>query len=265
MPDDTDLYRLQINDFMRALVRAGGSDLFITAGFAPAIKKDGQVCKLNLQPLTEQQSQALVMAVMNEHQRLEFERTRECNFAIAPVGVGRLRVSAFVQQGRAGMVMRVIPGLVPTLDGLEMPGVLKDLALSPRGLCVVVGATGSGKSTTLAAMVEWRNQQTAGHILTVEDPIEFIHAPKNCIITQREIGSDTESWEVALKNSLRQAPDVILMGEIRDRQAMDYAIQFAETGHLCLATLHASNASQAFAGDYRFCLLYTSPSPRDCS
>lgn len=234
-----------VYDLMRLLIARGGSDLFITAGFPPAIKVDGRVRRVSPQALDGRQTLALVRSIMNDRQLTEFERTRECNFAIAPLGIGRFRVSAFVQQGQAGLVMRIIPGEIPTLDGLGMPPALKDAALAKRGLCIVVGATGSGKSTTLAALVDWRNEQTEGHILTVEDPIEFVHPHKNCIVTQREVGLDTDSWDAALRNSLRQAPDVILMGEIRDRQTMEYAMQFSETGHLCLATLHAGSANQA--------------------
>ena len=182
---------------------------------------------------------------MSAKQVAEFERTKECNFAISPAGIGRFRVNAFIQQGRVGMVLRTIPADIPTIDGMGLPQVLKEVAMTKRGLCIFVGATGSGKSTSLAAMVDWRNEHSEGHIVTVEDPIEFVHPHKNCIITQREVGLDTDSWEAALKNSLRQAPDVILMGEIRDRETMEHAIVFSETGHLCLATLHANNANQA--------------------
>jgi twitching motility protein PilU len=190
-------------------------------------------------------TQALARSIMNDRQAADFERTKECNFAIAPANIGRFRVSAFVQQGKIGMVLRVIPATLPTIDGLGMPPVLKDVAMTKRGLCILVGATGSGKSTTLAAMIDWRNENSYGHIVTVEDPVEFVHAHKNCVITQREVGIDTDNWEAALKNTLRQAPDVILMGEIRDRETMEHAIAFAETGHLCMATLHANSANQA--------------------
>ena len=234
-----------INDLLRLMISRGGSDLFITADFPPAIKVDGQVTKLSPQPLTMVHTQALARALMNDKQAAEFERTKECNFAVAPAGIGRFRVNAFVQQGKIGMVMRVIPQTLPTIDGLGMPQVLKDVAMTKRGLCILVGATGSGKSTTLAAMIDWRNENSYGHIVTVEDPIEFVHPHKNCVVTQREVGIDTDSWDAALKNSLRQAPDVILMGEIRDRETMDNAIAFAETGHLCMATLHANSANQA--------------------
>ncbi|MDO4725505.1 MAG: PilT/PilU family type 4a pilus ATPase, partial [Comamonadaceae bacterium] len=234
-----------INDLLRLMVSRNGSDLFITADFPPAIKVDGKVSKVSPQPLTPAHTLALARSIMSDKQAAEFERTKEANFAISPAGVGRFRVNAFVQQGHVGLVLRVIPLNVPTIDGLGLPQVLKDVAMSKRGLCILVGATGSGKSTSLAAMVDWRNEHSYGHIVTIEDPVEFVHAHKNCVITQREIGLDTDGWEVALKNSLRQAPDVILMGEIRDRDTMEHAIAFAETGHLCLATLHANSSNQA--------------------
>ncbi|PAT31621.1 type IV pili twitching motility protein PilT [Vandammella animalimorsus] len=234
-----------INDLLRLMVSRNGSDLFITADFPPAIKVDGKVSKVSPQPLTPAHTLALARSIMSDKQAAEFERTKEANFAISPAGVGRFRVNAFVQQGHVGLVLRVIPLNVPTIDGLGLPQVLKDVAMSKRGLCILVGATGSGKSTSLAAMVDWRNEHSYGHIVTIEDPVEFVHAHKNCVITQREIGLDTDNWEVALKNSLRQAPDVILMGEIRDRETMEHAIAFAETGHLCLATLHANSSNQA--------------------
>ena len=182
---------------------------------------------------------------MNDKQAAEFERTKECNFAISPAGIGRFRVNAFMQQGHVGLVLRTIPQQLPTLDGLGLPKVLKEVAMTKRGLVIFVGATGSGKSTSLAAMVDYRNENSYGHIITIEDPIEFVHPHKNCIVTQREVGIDTDGWEQALKNTLRQAPDVILMGELRDRETMDHAIAFAETGHLCMATLHANSANQA--------------------
>jgi twitching motility protein PilU len=234
-----------INDLLKLMLSRGGSDLFITADFPPAIKVDGKVVKVSPQPLNAVHTLALARAIMNDKQAAEFERTKECNFAISPPSIGRFRVSAFIQQGKVGMVMRTIPAVLPTIDGLALPQVLKDVTLSKRGLCIIVGATGSGKSTSLAAMVDWRNEHTHGHIITIEDPIEFVHAHKNCVITQREVGLDTDDWGIALKNTLRQAPDVILMGEIRDRETMEYAIQFSETGHLCLATLHANSANQA--------------------
>ena len=234
-----------IHDLLKLLLTRKGSDLFITADFPPAIKVDGKITKVSSQNLTAAHTLALVRAVMNDKQAAEFERTKECNFAISPAGIGRFRCNAFIQQGNIGMVMRVIPADLPTIDGLGMPQILKEVAMSKRGLTILVGATGSGKSTTLAAMVDWRNINSQGHIITVEDPVEFVHPHKNCIVTQREVGLDTDDWESALKNSLRQAPDVILMGEIRDRETMDYAVAFAETGHLCLATLHANSANQA--------------------
>ncbi len=234
-----------VNDLLKLMVSRNGSDLFITADFPPAIKVDGKVTKVSPQPLNATHTLALARSVMNDKQVADFERSKECNFAIAPPGVGRFRVNAFVQQGKVGMVLRVIPMSVPTIDGLGMPAILKDVAMTKRGLCILVGATGSGKSTTLAAMVDWRNDNSFGHIITVEDPIEFVHTHKNCVVTQREVGIDTDSWEAALKNTLRQAPDVILMGEIRDRETMEHAVAFSETGHLCLATLHANSANQA--------------------
>ncbi|MHB1666713.1 MAG: PilT/PilU family type 4a pilus ATPase [Thiomonas sp.] len=234
-----------VHDLLRLMVSRGGSDLFLTADFPPAIKVDGQVSKMSAQPLTAQHTQALARAIMNDRQSSDFEKNKECNFAIAPSGIGRFRCNAFMQQGNIGLVLRLIPQTVPTIDSMGLPKVLEELAMAKRGLIIFVGATGSGKSTSLAAMLDWRNEYSYGHIVTVEDPIEFVHAHKNCIITQREVGIDTDSWEAALKNSMRQAPDVILMGEIRDRETMDHAVAFAETGHLVLATLHANNANQA--------------------
>ncbi len=234
-----------IDQLLATMKEQGGSDLFITAGFTPAIKLNGVVNAVGDQLLSADDSAMLVQSVMNERQRSEFATTRECNFAISPNGIGRFRVSAFIQQGRAGMVVRTINTEIPDIDQLGMPPQLKDIVMSKRGLVIMVGATGSGKSTTLAAMVGHRNANSYGHIITIEDPIEFVHPHLNCIITQREVGTDTEDWHTALKNTLRQAPDVILIGEIRDRETMDHAIAFAETGHLCLATLHANNSNQA--------------------
>ena len=234
-----------VNDLLRLLVARTGSDLFLTAEFPPAIKIDGKINKVSPQPLSGQHTLQLARAVMNDKQAAEFEKTKECNFAISPQGIGRFRVNAFLQQGHVGLVFRTIPQTLPTIDGLNLPQVLKDIAMTKRGLAIFVGATGSGKSTSLAAMVDWRNEHSQGHIITIEDPIEFVHPHKNCIVTQREVGIDTDDWAPALKNSLRQAPDVILMGEIRDRETMDHAIAFAETGHLCLATLHANSSNQA--------------------
>ena len=232
-------------ELLRHMVERNGSDLFITAGFPPAIKVDGEIQPQADRVLTPEQSALLTRAIMNDRQVRDFDATKECQFAIAPHGIGRFRTSAFVQQGWTGCVVRMINSSVPTVDQLELPAVLKDVAMTKRGLVIVVGATGSGKSTTLAAMLDHRNENTQGHIVTIEDPIEFVHSHKSCVITQREVGVDTDSWATALKNTLRQAPDVILIGEIRDRETMEFAIQFAETGHLVLCTLHANNANQA--------------------
>jgi twitching motility protein PilU len=234
-----------IHDLLRKMIEVNGSDLFLTAGFPPAIKVDGRVKPVTDQPLTAQQSAALVRSIMNDRQTKEFDATKECNFAIAPPRIGRFRVSAFIQQGCSGAVMRTINTKIPTFEELELPPTLKDVAMTKRGLVLIVGGTGSGKSTTLAAMLGYRNENSKGHIITIEDPVEYVHTHRNCVVTQREIGIDTEGWHVALKNTLRQAPDVILIGEIRDRDTMEYGIQFAETGHLCLATLHANSANQA--------------------
>jgi twitching motility protein PilU len=234
-----------VNDLLRLMVSRNGSDLFLTADFPPAIKVDGKITKVSPQPLTGQHTIALARAVMNDKQAAEFERTKECNFAISPQGIGRFRCNAFMQQGQIGLVFRTIPQTLPTIDSLNLPPVLKEVAMTKRGMVIFVGATGSGKSTSLAAMVDWRNEHSFGHIITVEDPVEFVHPHKNCIVTQREIGIDTDGWEIALKNTLRQAPDVILMGEIRDRETMEHAVAFAETGHLCMATLHANSSNQA--------------------
>ncbi|MDY0013274.1 MAG: PilT/PilU family type 4a pilus ATPase [Rhodocyclaceae bacterium] len=234
-----------MHDLLKLMVQKKGSDLFITAGFPPAIKVDGKIVPQSNQVLSPAHTMDLARSVMNDKQSAEFEATKECNFAIAPAGIGRFRANAFLQQGRVGLVLRTIPERIPTFDELGLPPILKEVAMSKRGLVIFVGGTGTGKTTSLAAMVDFRNENTQGHIITVEDPIEFVHPHKNCIVTQREIGIDTDSWEIALKNTLRQAPDVILMGEIRDRETMDYAIAFAETGHLCLATLHANSANQA--------------------
>jgi twitching motility protein PilU len=234
-----------IHELLRKMIEVGGSDLFLTAGFPPAIKVDGRVKPVTDQPLTPQQSAALVRSIMNDKQTKEYDATKECNFAIAPPRIGRFRVSAFIQQGASGAVMRTINTTIPTIEELDLPPILKDVAMTKRGLVLIVGGTGSGKSTTLAAMLGYRNENSKGHIITIEDPVEYVHTHKNCVVTQREIGMDTDSWAVALKNTLRQAPDVILIGEIRDRDTMEYGIQFAETGHLCLATLHANSANQA--------------------
>ncbi len=234
-----------MHDLLRLMLQKNGSDLFITANFPPAIKIDGKIVPQSNQQLTHTHTAELARVVMNDRQAAEFEATKECNFAISPPGIGRFRANAFIQQGQVGLILRTIPQKIPTFDDLGLPPVLKDIAMSKRGLVIFVGGTGTGKTTSLAAMVDYRNEKSFGHIITVEDPIEFVHTHKNCIVTQREVGIDTDSWEPALKNTLRQAPDVILMGEIRDRDTMDYAIAFAETGHLCLATLHANSANQA--------------------
>jgi twitching motility protein PilU len=234
-----------MHNLLRAMLSKRASDLFITAGFAPAFKIDGKMTPVSSQVLTPQHSADLVRAVMNDKQAHEFEATKECNFAIAPAGIGRFRVSAFVQQARIGMVLRTITTAIPTIDELNLPKVLQEVAMSKRGLVIFVGATGSGKTTSLAAMTGYRNENSYGHIITIEDPVEYVHEHKNCLITHREVGVDTESWHAALKNTLRQAPDVILIGEVRDRETMDYVIAFAETGHLCMCTLHANNSNQA--------------------
>jgi len=232
-------------NLLRKMIERDGSDLFLTAGFPPAIKVDGTVHKATDAPLTAAQSAMMVRSIMNDKQIKEFDATKECNFAIAPQGIGRFRVSAFVQQGMIGAVLRTITTEIPTLQELELPPILKDVVMNKRGLVIVVGGTGSGKSTTLAAMIGHRNENSRGHIVSIEDPVEYVHPHKGCVITQREVGVDTDSWHAALKNTLRQAPDVILIGEIRDRDTMEYGIQFSETGHLCLATLHANSANQA--------------------
>jgi twitching motility protein PilU len=234
-----------MHDLLRMMVQKEGSDLFITAGAVPSMKVNGKMTPLSNQSLSPQHTQVLVRSIMNDRQMAEFDSTQECNFAISLPGVSRFRVNAFTQRGSVGVVLRVIRSDIPEFADLDLPPVLQDVAMTSRGLVIFVGATGSGKSTSLAAMVGYRNENSKGHIITIEDPIEFIHNHRNCIVTQREIGVDTESYEVALKNTLRQAPDVILIGEIRDRETMDYAIAFAETGHLCLSTLHANSTNQA--------------------
>ncbi len=230
---------------LRVMVQKDGSDMFITAGAVPSMKVDGSMKPLSNQALSPQHTQVLVSSIMNDKQRAEFEETQECNFAISLPGVSRFRVNAFTQRGSVGVVLRVIRSEIPEFDDLNLPPILKDISMTKRGLVIFVGATGSGKSTSLAAMVGYRNQNSHGHIITIEDPIEFIHNHRNCIVTQREVGVDTDNYEIALKNTLRQAPDVILIGEIRDRDTMEHAIAFAETGHLCLSTLHANSTNQA--------------------
>ena len=234
-----------IHDLLRLMVSKKSSDLFITAGFPPALKIDGRITPVSNQTLTPQHTMELARSIMNDKQASEFESTKECNFAIAPPDIGRFRVNTFIQQARVGVVLRQINSTIPTFEELNLPEVLRDVSMTKRGLVIFVGGTGSGKSTSLAAMVGFRNEHAQDHIITIEDPIEYVHEHKKSIITQREVGVDTDGWFSALKNTLRQAPDVILIGEIRDRDTMDYAIAFAETGHLCLSTLHANSANQA--------------------
>ncbi|UXY14707.1 PilT/PilU family type 4a pilus ATPase [Chitiniphilus purpureus] len=234
-----------MQDLLRHMRSKSASDLFITADFPPAMKIDGRVTPVSAQTLTAQHTKELARSIMNDRQAEEFEATKECNFAINPGSLGRFRVNTFMQQGRVGMVLRTINSEIPKLAELGLPPVLQDIAMTKRGLVIFVGGTGSGKSTSLAAMIGHRNEASYDHIITIEDPIEYVHEHRNCIVTQREIGVDTDSWGAALRNTLRQAPDVILIGEIRDRDTMDYAIAFAETGHLCMATLHANSSNQA--------------------
>ena len=234
-----------VQQLLALMKQKGGSDLFIATGFPPAMKLDGAMTPVMEKPLSGENSAMIVRSMMNDRQVKEFEETNECNFAIAPPQIGRFRVNAFVQQGKVGAVLRKIETEIPTFDDLKLPEVLREIVMTKRGLVLMVGGTGSGKSTSLAAMLGYRNENTKGHIITIEDPIEYVHPHKGCIITQREVGADTYSWEAALKNTLRQAPDVILIGEIRARETMEYAINFAETGHLVLSTLHANSANQA--------------------
>ncbi len=234
-----------MRDLLKLMVDKKGSDLFITVEFPPAIKIDGKVTPVLKTKLTAENTKALAYAIMNDRQLKEFEATKECNFAIAPAGIGRFRCNTFIQQTYTGMVLRTIETTVPTLDQLGLPEVMKEVAMTKRGLVIMVGGTGSGKSTSLAAMINHRNENSYGHIITIEDPIEYVHPHKNCILMQREVGVDTDDWDIELKNTLRQAPDVILLGEIRDRETMEFGIAFAETGHLAMATLHANSANQA--------------------
>ena len=234
-----------VNDLLKLMITRKASDLFITAGFPPAMKIDGKLTPVSSQTLNTQQTAEIARTVMNDKQAQEFKETLECNFAISMPSVGRFRVNAFIQRSAVGLVFRVINTNIPKFDDLKLPPILKDVVMAKRGLIIFVGGTGSGKSTSMAAMLGHRNESSYGHIITIEDPVEFIHGHKNCIVTQREVGVDTESWHAALKNTLRQAPDVIMIGEIRDRETMDYAIAFSETGHLCLATLHANSTNQA--------------------
>ena len=236
---------IDFTSYLKLMAHKKASDLFVTAGVPPSMKVNGKIAPITQNPLTPQQSRDLVLNVMTPAQREEFEKTHECNFAIGVSGVGRFRVSCFYQRNQVGMVLRRIESRIPTIDDLNLPPLLKTLAMTKRGIVLFVGATGTGKSTSLAALIGYRNQNSSGHIITIEDPIEFVHKHEGCIITQREVGIDTDSWEAALKNTLRQAPDVIMIGEIRTREGMDHAVAFAETGHLVLATLHANNANQA--------------------
>ncbi len=236
---------MDFNSLLKLMVHKKASDLFITAGVAPSLKVNGKINPVTQATLTPSQAREIVYSIMTPEQRQDFDSHRECNFAISASGIGRFRVSAFQQRNHAGMVLRKIETKIPTIEELTLPVILKDLAMTKRGLVIFVGATGSGKSTSLASMIGYRNKNSTGHIISIEDPIEYIHQHEGCIVTQREVGLDTETFEVALKNTLRQAPDVILIGEIRTRETMDHSIAFAETGHLCLATLHANNANQA--------------------
>ena len=234
-----------MRDLLQLLVKKQGSDLFLTVGLAPSMKIDGQIRPVSDARLTAEHTEALVYAVMNDKQLKEYEATKECNFAVAPLGIGRFRCNAFIQQGACGLVMRVLETEIPSIDQLGLPPVLKDVVMGKNGLVIVVGGTGAGKTTSIAAMLDHRNAHSHGHIITIEDPIEFVHPHKNCVIMQREVGLDTEDWHTALKNAFRQAPDVVLLGEIRDRETMEYGLAFAETGHLAMATLHANSANQA--------------------
>jgi twitching motility protein PilU len=236
---------MDVSSLLKLMDQKKASDLFITAGLPPSIKLDGRITPVTPTPLSAQETAEIVSGMMTPAQRDEFEATHECNFAVSESGVGRFRASAFYQRNQIGIVLRRIETYIPTIEELKLPPILKNLSMTKRGLIIFIGATGTGKSTSLAAMIGYRNKHGSGHIITIEDPIEFVHSHQNCIVTQREVGIDTESYEVALKNTLRQAPDVILLGEIRDRETMNYAIAFAETGHLCLATLHANNANGA--------------------
>ena len=234
-----------MHDLLRNMLQKGGSDLFITVGAPPSMKLDGKMTPITNQPLTASHAQVLVRAIMNDRQIREYEESQECNFAISLPNISRFRVNAFMQRNSSGMVLRVINAEIPTIEELKLPRIIKDISMTKHGLVIFVGGTGCGKTTSLAAMLGYRNENSQGHIITIEDPIEFVHKHRNCIVTQREVGVDTATFEIALKNTLRQAPDVILIGEIRDRETMEHAVAFAETGHLCLATLHANSTNQA--------------------
>lgn len=235
-----------MDELLVSLYKKGGSDLFIIAGAAPAMRIHGKVQPVMDKKLTADHTLSLAQCLMTQEDREYFKENKECNFAIALPDISRFRVNALVQRGSAGLVVRIIPNEIPKFDDLHLPPILNQIAMTKRGLVIFVGGTGSGKSTSLAALIDYRNENTNGHIITIEDPVEFVHNHKGCIVTQREVGTDTESFEVALKNTLRQAPDVILIGEVRDQKTMEHAIAFAETGHLCLCTLHANNTNQAF-------------------
>lgn len=236
---------MDFESLLMLMTQKKASDLFITTNKEPCLKIDGVIQPISNTKLSKEQARQIVLGVMNQRQRDEFENTKECNFAISSPGLGRFRVSAFIQRDTAGMVLRRIETNIPTVDDLNLPPILNELSMTKRGLILFVGATGTGKSTSLAAMIKYRNEHSSGHIISIEDPLEYVHPHAGCIVTQREVGIDTESYEVALRNTLRQAPDVILIGEIRTRETMQHAITFAETGHLCLSTLHANNANQA--------------------
>jgi len=242
---ENDSAKKYLDGLLNKMQEAGGSDLFITAGAPPSMRLHGKITPLTDKKMSPEQTMALTVSVMDEKEREEFRVTRECNFAISVPDVARFRVNSFIQRGSAGMVIRIIGFEVPSFEKLNLPEVLKDVAMTTRGLVIFVGGTGSGKSTSLAALIDYRNTNSQGHIITIEDPVEFVHRHKGCLVTQREVGTDTESFDIALKNTLRQAPDVILIGEIRDEHTCEHAIAFAETGHLCLATLHANNTNQA--------------------
>ena len=242
---DESPYFKYVVDLLKLLLEKDGSDLFVTVGAAPAFKIHGEMTPVGSKPISQEQAEEIVSAVMNDKQRGEFRETKECNFALSLSGIGRFRMNAYVQRGSVGLVARVINIEIPTLEALGLPQTLNQIVMEKRGLVLMVGATGSGKSTSLAAMIGYRNHHSRGHIITIEDPIEYVHPHDQCLVMQREVGVDTDNWFAALKNTLRQAPDVILIGEIRDRETMEYAIAFAETGHLCMSTLHANSANQA--------------------